>query len=471
MHKCQILGVMTSALVWMSCSGPGPGPIPPQPQTVTHQLCIRNFEKIVITDGDADNILERATSVLNDRINEACFGVALHRQNAVSPYRDEFPRSLAAETDFDDLTEDGCVKVVERITWCGGSVPLNAAILGCAPVPGQGMVVVRTVPGQPDDFNKGVEPITWLHEFGHTRGLPHNSLTSLAVMAPGIGPEYRHITLAECAVYKGLRTVAGASSAAEPQGVKPLILPAQGGESKSKRGDRQASPGTTKGALLPVEEFVTRPFPSGLPVEQAKLYVGEQKKVEAMLLDPKFAPYRHNIIGLLGVIGTPETISLLKRVIETPVVGPPTDADIAARLAAPLAIGTIASRFNLPEKEVDLLRKSADPDYWLAHLAPAMVSSGNARHSLPANEQSSASQPLDQSDIDALSRDLAIQSYRGYAISGSKEAHEKLQQDKEGTANAALPAKEQKRRLAIINEAIRMNETSREKGALEIFKQ
>jgi hypothetical protein len=219
-----------------------------------------------------------------------------------------------------------------------------------------------------------------------------------------------------------------------------------------------------------VEEFVKQAFPSGLPVEQAKLYAGEQKKVEEMLLDPKFAPYRHNMIGLLGVIGAPETIPLLKHVIETPVVGPPTDADIAARLAAPIAIGTIANRFNLPEKDIDILKKSAAPDYWSRQLAPAMLSSGNAMPSLPANEKSSASKPLDQSDIDALSRELAIQSYRGYAISGSMDVHEKLQQDKEGTANAALPARVQKERMSIINEAIRLNETSREKGALELFK-
>ena len=57
------------------------------------------------------------------------------------------------------------VKVVRDINWCGGA---GTNIIGCAPVPGDSMVVVRF-------SNFGVESVLWMHEYGHNAGLVHNS--------------------------------------------------------------------------------------------------------------------------------------------------------------------------------------------------------------------------------------------------------------------------------------------------------
>jgi hypothetical protein len=56
----------------------------------------------------------------------------------------------------------GRVKVVRAINWCGGP---GTGILGCAVVPGNGMVVIRL--GVSD------EGLLWAHEYGHNAGLGH----------------------------------------------------------------------------------------------------------------------------------------------------------------------------------------------------------------------------------------------------------------------------------------------------------
>ncbi|WP_179957550.1 hypothetical protein [Exilibacterium tricleocarpae] len=72
------------------------------------------------------------------------------------------------------MNTPGFVKAVNRINWCGGFSP---NIIGCAPAPGNGILVVR--------FTSSLEGILWAHEHGHTRGLRHRN-SSTAVMAPSI---------------------------------------------------------------------------------------------------------------------------------------------------------------------------------------------------------------------------------------------------------------------------------------------
>ncbi len=69
--------------------------------------------------------------------------------------------------ELDQVMGDGTarVKVVEAIRYCG-SPGFN--IIGCAGVPGDGMVVVRL-------SNLTDEGVLWTHEYGHNTGLPHAS--------------------------------------------------------------------------------------------------------------------------------------------------------------------------------------------------------------------------------------------------------------------------------------------------------
>lgn len=417
-------------------------------QGIDHPLCVRNFNKIPLADADVDDILSRASAILSDVgvTRFSCQGVKLSRQGNVAPFDESvFPRSLALESEFPKFTGDACVKVVERIIWCGGLVP---GALGCAPVPGQGLVVVRRVLGLTDGFNRDVEPVTWLHEFGHTRGLQHNVLDSLSVMAPGLGPTNRSINDNECTILASTVSAAGAAplAAATPMPAGGIIELAQA----TGVTPQSAEP------RVPVEEFVKQTFLHNPPLEKLKQYEGDLEKVQQMLFDPKFSAYRSNIIVLLGAIGNKDTIALLAKIVDTNISPDKTDVDIGARLATPLAMGTIANRNNLPEKDIAILRSASQQGFWEERLklvrAPSPGSKG-----------------LDDDDVRALSRDLAIQSTRGYAISGSEEVRSKLQEEHAGTVSAALPEPVRQEQLSIINDALKLNKTSKEMGAYATF--
>ncbi len=87
------------------------------------------------------------------------------------------------------LNQPGFVKVVNQINWCGAILP---NVIGCAPVPGNSMVVVR--------FTAAREGILWAHEYGHTKGLSHRNDPN-AVMNPVIGPTRLRVNSAECTAY------------------------------------------------------------------------------------------------------------------------------------------------------------------------------------------------------------------------------------------------------------------------------
>ncbi|WP_316159295.1 hypothetical protein [Bradyrhizobium sp. SZCCHNRI3042] len=418
-------------------------------QGIDHPLCVRNFNKIALTDADVDDILSRASAILSDVgvTRLPCQGVKLSRQGNVAPFDESvFPRSLALESEFPKFTGDACVKVVERIIWCGGLVP---GALGCAPVPGQGLIVVRRVLGLTDSFNREVEPVTWLHEFGHTRGLQHNPIDSLSVMAPGLGPTNRSINDSECTVLASTVPAAGAAplAAAMPMPAGGMIELAQA---------TGGAPQSAEAARMPVEEFVKQTFVHNPPLENLKQYEGDLPKVQEMLFDPKFSAYRSNIIVLLGAIGNKDTIPLLSKIIDTNISPDKTDVDIGARLAAPLAMGTIANRNNLPEKDIAILRRASQQGFWEQRLTLVKA-------------PSPGSKGLDDDDVRALSRDLAIQSTRGYAISGSEEVRSKLQEEHAGTVSAALPEPVRQEQLSILNDALKLNKTSKEMGAYATF--
>ena len=84
----------------------------------------------------------------------------------------------------------GNVKVVKEINWCGSLVP---GILGCAPIPGNSFVVVRT--------SENTEGIVWLHEFGHNKGLPHRNVAH-AIMRSFVGLTHRRMNAVECLAYR-----------------------------------------------------------------------------------------------------------------------------------------------------------------------------------------------------------------------------------------------------------------------------
>lgn len=186
-----LVHLMLLGLIGCSTTGPGPQPPPTPPSTVTHQFQVSHHTAVPITAAEADQILDDATNVIqtnNGGVDVAC-RITMVRNGGIGTFAG--PRFINSLADINQaLSLPGEIKVVDQINWCSGFSP---NIIGCAPIPGNSLVVVR--------FTQSLEGILWLHEFGHNQGLHHRN-NSNAVMAPTIDPARTHVNGAECTAFE-----------------------------------------------------------------------------------------------------------------------------------------------------------------------------------------------------------------------------------------------------------------------------
>jgi hypothetical protein len=162
------------------------------PAPVTHALQVRRHTSATLADADADRILADATTVAQagDGAGDVPCAVALARNGPVGTFTTG-SGIINSGADFTAVNGlPGNVKVVNQINFC--STP-GIGIIGCAPVPGVSLVVVR--------FTANQEGILWLHEFGHNKGLGHRTGADF-VMNPVIGPNRLQVNTAECTAYR-----------------------------------------------------------------------------------------------------------------------------------------------------------------------------------------------------------------------------------------------------------------------------
>lgn len=163
----------------------------------THQLQVRNHILAFINDAAADQIIDDMAEVLqtDDGANDIACGVDFARSGNVTSFvvvpGGSFMTNFGILATNADVTAvnalPGNIKVVTQIQACGGLVSPN--IIGCAPVPGNSLVVVR--------FTAAQEGILWAHEFGHNQGLGHRNANN-AVMNATINANRTGVTNAEC---------------------------------------------------------------------------------------------------------------------------------------------------------------------------------------------------------------------------------------------------------------------------------
>jgi hypothetical protein len=160
----------------------------------THTLQVSRHTAAALSDAQADAILGVGTVVLriNDGSGDVACNVTLMRDPTVTVTTFTTGTGIInSGADFSAVIGlPGHVKVVNQINWCGGP---GIGIIGCAPVPGNSLAVVR--------FAANQEGILWDHEFGHNKGLSHRSGSDL-VMNPTIGPNRRKVNGAECTAFR-----------------------------------------------------------------------------------------------------------------------------------------------------------------------------------------------------------------------------------------------------------------------------
>lgn len=184
MKSCKFRWVSLISLI--SVVGVGGGCV------VTHDLFIRRYTTSSLTNTQADTILTEMTTIaqLGDGAGDVPCLIRFERDGNVRRFTTG-DGSIDSSAEFSAVNGlPGNVKVVNEINWCGSLAP---GIIGCAPVPGTSLVVVR--------YTSSMEAVLWIHEFGHNKGLPHRNVADV-IMRPFIGITHRRMNTAECNAYR-----------------------------------------------------------------------------------------------------------------------------------------------------------------------------------------------------------------------------------------------------------------------------
>jgi hypothetical protein len=157
--------------------------VEPVSAQVTHELTVSHHPGIALSDGEVDEIIAEASTLLK---KNSC-NVTFKRKGSVQPFTTPTtPQIITTETHRDAVHgETSDVKVVETIGFCRGGGPHA----GCAwdPPPGGNKPQRRSmiVEHRPEAMRSRGDKVKvlgalWAHEFGHRTGLWHrNELDAL----------------------------------------------------------------------------------------------------------------------------------------------------------------------------------------------------------------------------------------------------------------------------------------------------
>ncbi len=280
----------------------------------------------LMTAGQIDSALANATSLLrtDSGSGDVAADVRLVRDGRVliTPSNGLFQISSREELDA-ACSLMGFAVVTETINFCSGT---GSSIIGCART-GCMIVVPHNVAGR---------PVLWAHEFGHTRGLPHRNGSTL-LMNPTLGASTSNINAAERdALQNPWQAVLNTFSAAE------------------------AAP---SGDPVPLQEFVSRTFVHGIPLEEATAYgPAAVPELIAVLRDPRRESQWSNAAVMLAMIGDPAGVDAVLAFIREPGAGELTTERAWARGSAVLSLGYAANRGN--RQALQYLAEGLDPAAW-----------------------------------------------------------------------------------------------------------
>ena len=375
-----------------------------------YDLRIQRHSNTDLSSTQADSILNDMNTVIqtSDGPDDVLCPVSMFRDGEVTPFQ-VGSGIINSEADFEAVNGlSGNIKVVNQINWCSEIAP---NIIGCAPVPGESLIVVRFDPNQ--------EGILWLHEFGHNRGLLHRN-DRFAVMNETIDTVRRAVNKEECDMYMGL---SGQSTA-----FHGLMS-----------GKRQTA----------IEEFVRQTYIHGVPYEEASRY---GKKVVPILLsmlkDPKEEKYWANIVVTLGIIGEKRALGPLIDFIEQDVEGTLSPSHYSAKTSALMALGYFVNKTK-NNRALFYLNECSHPTFW---------NEMGTHWSSPYHEQTSE-----------RNFQLSTVAILGLALCGTKEATDALRIIQIRQPANAEEEKFQKQIVGTVRESIATCEIIAKEGLLGYY--
>ncbi len=296
--------------------------------TIAYNLKIDRHISSDLTNNRSDQILVEMQNIIkiNDGDGDVVCDINFSRNGDVGTF-DSGSGIINSQQDFINVNGlPGEIKVVNQINWCGGIAP---NIIGCAPVPGNSMVVVR--------YDESQEGILWLHEFGHNKGLSHRNDPDV-VMNGVIGLTHKRINATECTAFQASNDPLLASA----------FYPALNNERDS----------------IPVGEFVRQVFVTGVPYEQASKYTSKQiPELMLMLADTTNLRYWANVVVTLGIIGDEKAVDSIISLIKLDRPGKISRELYNAKTAAIMALGYLINKSG-NQKALDFLKGCLNPHAW-----------------------------------------------------------------------------------------------------------
>ena len=369
-----------------------------------HQLRVSRFTTTVLTGGDADSIFSDASSVLktDDGAGDAGCRITLSRLGSVTVFSTG-DGSIDSQAEFNNVNGlSGAVKVVNDINFCGSANPIA---IGCAPRPGNSLVVMR--------FTANQEGILWAHEFGHNKGLPHRS-NATAVMNGTIGVNRLGVTSSECGNYRNLAQAGITSNPSVALLQSPNRFSTGYQQILAGFGTQETTQRET--ATIDIAEFVRQTFIDRVPYEEATKYSAEVIPTLLGMLNNR-AEERHwpNIILVLSLIGDERVVSELIAFVGRD-RGQISPDHYRAKTALVMSLGYLINK-NGSRRALDYLRSGLDPRVW-----PARVGSNMAQYQRSTIERN---------------HDFAKHALLGLSVSGNAEAASALRSLQQRTANPA----------------------------------
>ncbi len=393
---------------------------PPSQTQLTHTLQISRHSTAQLTNNRADQILNRMGTILQikDGAGDVACNVDFDRNGVTSFNLGN--GVINSASDFSAVNnQPGNVKVVRQINWCGS---LSPNIIGCAPVPGTSLVVVR--------FTDNQEGLLWVHEFGHNKSLGHDNREN-AVMRPIINVNNTYVNESECNSYKVQPSITAPST--------QFIAATAASEENPQESQ-----------IMDIKEFVRQTFIHGVPYEEASKYSADDAKaLNPMLADPAEEAHWANIVITMCIIGNETAVDAAISFIDKADEGTLSPAHYRAKTSAIMALGYAVNKTGNQQALNYLTENSRSTDVW---------SVKDMKWSSPF-----------QASVGERNLELSTMAILGLALAGTEEAVKALQVLQDSTTSKA-GEEFQQLVSSIVSDAIKTNQEISETGLMEYYR-
>jgi hypothetical protein len=303
-----------------------------------HELKIGTFADGILTATGAKRLVEKMNGVLANSGQQACSGVSFKIVKGPEKYGANIPKSVA-EGNFNQFRNSGySINVVSQILQCGDYVVTQGQSFG-------GCTSMRSFPITVVPGDSGRRYLLWLHEIGHSQGLPDrcddrpNGCRSNIgwVMAGVLDARNLKLSAEECRMLDGDQNF-------------PILIQAENvGEST-------------------VDELLAQDWNHAMPVPMLLALDDTETARLREILSGEDRSLWANAVLALGLSGTAEDSALLLNVLNAPILAgaeaqEESEIDfgvIDAKLNVPIALGYLANR-TLDGSVVGDLGSLADP--------------------------------------------------------------------------------------------------------------